>query len=125
MTTYDRPVRAQLIVRLENGDEWEATDDDFAKFGLGNRLKLYSKTIAVLTEGLGLEPGTDLTRHEPQGPNLVRYLIECALMYDHTPWADEHGQPWPEDDEVEGPGFRERLQAALRGTVDADQEVAT
>lgn len=109
---YERPVPAMLVVRLENGEEWEATTEDLARFGAGVRLDLYSRTSDLLVEALGLEAGTDLTRaDEHHGANLVRYLVECALMYDHSPWADEHGEPWPEDED--GEDFREVLRSYL------------
>lgn len=114
--TYERPVPATLVVRLENGEEWEATAEDLARFRVADRLDLYARFSDLLVAALGLPEGTDLTRDEAhEGANLVRYLVECALMYDHSPWADEHGQPWPEDQDGEREDFRERLQSYLLG----------
>lgn len=106
--TYDRPVRAALIVRLDNGDEWEAGPEDYERFGLGRRLDIYDRAEKMLREGLGIEPGSRL----PDGPILVRYLIECAICYRHSPWADENGEPWPRDDDDEPP-FMEQLRAVF------------
>lgn len=109
---YERPVPATLVVRLETGEEWEATAEDLARFGAAVKLDLYSRFSDLLVEALGLEPGTDLTRDDAHhGANLVRYLVECAVVFDHSPWANEHGQPWPEDDDSEN--FREVLQSYL------------
>jgi hypothetical protein len=35
--TYDRPVAATMIVRLDNGEEFKAEPEDFAKFGYVDR----------------------------------------------------------------------------------------
>jgi hypothetical protein len=35
--TYDRPVAATMIVRLANGEEFEAKPEDFAKFGYAHK----------------------------------------------------------------------------------------
>lgn len=35
--TYERPVSATMIVRLANGEEFEAKAEDFAKFGYVDR----------------------------------------------------------------------------------------
>lgn len=110
--SFNRPTEGRLWVRCDNGDEWEATDDDLAKFGLARRLDLYRRASALLVEGLRLEPGYDLTDEGESGANAVRYLIECALMYDHSPWANENGEPWPDED-GDGDEFRDRLRAAL------------
>lgn len=97
--TFQRPVAAKLWVRLANGDEWIAGPDDLAKFGLGNKLDLYIRARNMLAEGIGLEPGEIPGNDRYETANLVRYLIECALMYDHSPWADSDGEPWSTDDE--------------------------
>lgn len=109
--TYERPMRASLIVRLENGDEWEASAQDLDRFGYGRRLSIYTRTAQMLAEGLGLSHFDELTDH-PR-PNLVRYLIECGVMYRHSPWADENGEPWPRDEDDDEPPFMEQLRAAF------------
>lgn len=118
--SFDRPVQGKLWVRLENGEEWEARPEDLEKFRLRDPVELYARFNRLLVEGLELEPGTDLTEGDVlEGANLVRYLAECALVYDHSPWADEHGKPWPEDDG--GESFQERLRAyLLRAVLDED-----
>jgi len=115
--SFDRPVKGQLWVRLDNGDEWKAGPDDLGKFGLGNKLDLYVRARDMLAEGLGLPPGEIPGDDRYDAANLVRYLIECALMYAHSPWANEKGEPWAEDAEY-GDDVREALQAAL---ISADQ----
>jgi hypothetical protein len=107
--TFDRPIPAKLIVRLENGDEFEPSKDDFDKFGLVNRLDTYVRFEQLFTEALGIPSGT-LTDDGNEGPNLIRYLAECAIMYKHSPWADEDGREWSRDDDDDEPDYRERLR---------------
>lgn len=81
--TYDRPVGAKLMVRLDNGDEWEATAEDAAKFGYVNALAAYWRftdalTTAFTKHGLLNDGLRDLTRCEI---NPLRYLVECAVVY--------------------------------------------
>lgn len=110
--TYNRPVTAKLIVRLDNGDEWEIRPEDLDKFGLARKLDLYVRASKMLADGLRLDPDTDLTRDpEHAGANIVRYLIECAIMYDHSPWADENGEPWGEGEGSDD--VRDQLRALL------------
>jgi len=119
--TYDRPVKATLIVRLDNGDEWEAGPEDYPRFGLGVRLDLYVRTAQMLADGLGLGGFDDLTDHP--GPNLVRYIIECGICYRHSPWADENGKPWPKDeDDIHGeaPTYKDQLRAVFATTEATD-----
>lgn len=95
--TFERPVLAHLVVRTEHGEEWDATDTDLDRFRLGRRLDLDRRAQQLLREALGLEPGDSW----PEKANAVRYMIECALMYDHSPWADENGRPWEGEDSGE------------------------
>lgn len=110
--TFQRPVKGKLWVRLDNGDEWIAGPDDLAKFGLAVRLDLYVRARDMLAEGLGLPPGEIPGDDRYDAANLVRYLIECAVMYDHSPWANAEGEPWAADDEGDG-DCRTQLRAAL------------
>ena len=110
--TYDRPVKATLIVRLDNGDEWEAGPDDWDRFGLGKRLDIYTRAERMLRDALGIRDRWD----DHEGPNLIRYLIECAVMYDHSPWADADGKPWPRDEDDDEPSFIEQIRSVFDPT---------
>lgn len=112
--SYQRPVKATLIVRLENGEEWEATPDDLEAFDAGRRRDIYARAERLLTEALGYDD--DLTNYE--GPNLVRYLMECAIVYDHSPWADANGEPWPKDDDAAG--FKDQIRKVILEEVPED-----
>lgn len=91
--TYDRPVKATLLVRLENGEEWEATPEDLEKFHLVNRLDAYMTFNRALTKALteqGLLGGDgprDLTDTEL---NPVRYLGEISITMPHLLDHPEH-----------------------------------
>lgn len=63
--TYDRPVEAIMIVRLDGGEEFEASEPDYAKFGYVNRETVLAnwRTFVedatgdnLLTEGSVLNP---------------------------------------------------------------------
>jgi hypothetical protein len=91
--TFERPVKATLVVRLENGDEWDATEEDLDRFGYGRKLGIYGDISDMLLEAMGVE-----NYPEDSVGQAVRYLVECAIMYDHSPWAREDGTPWDGED---------------------------
>jgi hypothetical protein len=76
--TYDRPVAAKLLVRLETGEEWLATAEDLAKFGYANRIDAYIRWDNHLT---GLLADAGLIRKDLTTARLnpLRYLVELAL----------------------------------------------
>lgn len=102
VSTYSRPVRARLVVRLDNGEEWDATADDVAQFGLLSPTEVNTRIIAWLQEHLGTRTLTETNL------NPLRYLYECAMNYSYMPDADTAaelravialGIPWENDDE--------------------------
>lgn len=76
-TTYDRPVTGDLVVRLANGEQWEATPEDLERFGLIRALDAYALVDKKLCQALdGLVD--DITDAEL---NPLRYLVEVCLCY--------------------------------------------
>jgi hypothetical protein len=53
--TYTRPVAATMIVRLANGEEFEAKPEDFAKFGYGNRNTVLADWRAFVEDAIGTD----------------------------------------------------------------------
>ena len=51
--TYERPVSATMIVRLANGEEFEATDEDFAKFGYVQKDKVITDWRSFIEDATG------------------------------------------------------------------------
>lgn len=109
-TTFDRPVAAKLIVRLDNGEEWEATPEDLEKFRLVNRNDAYTTVRTALIDilrkhGLLAQPGghsdgearEELTDTEL---NPLRYFIETALAYPDLLDLPEHAG-WPDVADLE------------------------
>jgi hypothetical protein len=79
--TYDRPINARLIVRLDNGDEWEADEEDLQKFGFLNGHNAYirwERHISGLLREAGLLGNGDITDTEI---NAFRYITELILCY--------------------------------------------
>jgi len=108
--TFNRPVKATLVVRTGNDEEWEATTEDLDKFQLARKSDMYLRIVQMFAEGLGLKHFDELSDHE--GPNIIRYIIECGIYYDHTPWANAQGEPWPENEEDEV-SYKDRLRATF------------
>lgn len=54
--TYERPVTATLFVRLANGEEFEATPDDAAKFGYISTEQLFGDIRALVKAAVGTDP---------------------------------------------------------------------
>lgn len=107
--TFDRPVKATLMVALENGETWEAGPEDLAQFGLADKHKLYARAHDMLCDGLGVSDSNEFTA----AAQAVRYLMECAINYTWSPWAREDGTPWDEEDAAEGVRVQATLRAAL------------
>lgn len=51
--TYDRPVAATMIVRLANGEEFEAKADDFNKFGYVDKNTVLADWRAFVEDAAG------------------------------------------------------------------------
>lgn len=49
---YERRIPAKLIVRLDNGEEFEATAEDLERFGLVERTAFISQVRRVVVDGL-------------------------------------------------------------------------
>lgn len=79
--TYERPIKATLVVRLDSGEEWVAGPEDFEKFGLeslgAGYLRFDWHVTRVLYEA-GLLPTQDLTDSHI---NVIRHLVELATAY--------------------------------------------
>lgn len=87
--TYEVPVPAKLMVKLANGQEWEATPDDLRKFNLETRGSAYRRFSVALAETLrdaDLLSGNDLTDAEL---NPLRYLVELCSHDDVSIYYDE------------------------------------
>lgn len=54
--TYERPVAATLFVRLANGEEFEATPEDAARFGYISKEQLFGDIRALVKDAIGLDP---------------------------------------------------------------------
>lgn len=109
--SYQRPCQATLIVRTEDGEEWEATEEDLRRFKLAKPSDLYRRAIDLLCEAAECSE-RDLGRVESlEALNDVRYTIECALLYDHSPWADADGTPWDREDADSSRAIKARLKA--------------
>lgn len=77
MPEYMRPVQATLKVHLENGETFEATDADLAKFGYVKKADVYMDWERKASEAIG----GDIV-NSPLNP--LRYLLECVVFYpDH------------------------------------------
>lgn len=95
-TKVERPITATLWVRAENGDEWQATDEDLDRFKLLPR-DAYVKARIELEKFLDC----DFTKYKEDGStpvleavNLVAYLIEAFATYDfanldHVEYRDD------------------------------------
>lgn len=79
--TYDRPVEAKLVVRLDNDEEWDAKPEDLKRFGLVDRNDAYMAVHRFMTKLLGdeLDDRGDLTKHPA---NCVRYMVERLVSAD-------------------------------------------
>jgi hypothetical protein len=53
--TYERPVPATMIVRLANGEEFEAKAEDFAKFGYANKNTVLADWRAFVEDATGTD----------------------------------------------------------------------
>lgn len=51
--TYNRPVAATMIVRLANGEEFEAKPEDFAKFGYTDKNTVLADWRAFVEDATG------------------------------------------------------------------------
>jgi hypothetical protein len=109
--TYDVPVKATLRVRLSNGREWDATDEDLRKFGLDSRLDCYMRFDDALRKTL-FDAGLLGTRGDitESALNTVRYLAEIAINHPDLLDHPEH-EGWREVVTIE-----QTLRAAWGGT---------
>lgn len=99
-TQYERPVTARLVVRLDNGEEWEATPDDLKQFNLTETSEAYSRferALSALLTSAGLIRG-DVTDAKL---NIVRYLAETAIVFPELLELDKRGSEWGKVVEIE------------------------
>lgn len=78
---YQRPVKARLAVLLPDGEMWDATAADVAKFGLVDGYEGYivwEKWFRALLTDAGLLPEGAIV---DAMLNAVRYSVECAFHY--------------------------------------------
>lgn len=94
--TYDRPTEATLMVRLANGEEWEATHDDLLKFGVAPRTDVYNRFRSVLQDFNNLMHFQQNTTSEPiekssRGFTAIDRLLQYVAYADpeHEISADE------------------------------------
>lgn len=86
--TYDRPVKATLVVRLDNadGEEWEATPEDLAKFGYVDRQEAYflfrkHYAEALCAAGLSGDDAPDGYRDVAYAETSpLRHLVDTAIL---------------------------------------------
>ena len=97
--SYERPLKAKLIVRLENGEEWEATAADLEKFDLDRPSAAYyrfDQALGKLLGAAGLIEREDVTRSRL---NHVRYLAELTIC--HPDLVDLSEETWARIVEME------------------------
>jgi hypothetical protein len=83
---YQRPVEGSLHVHLANGETWEATQADLAKFGLVERMAAYTAFREALSATLargGFPPDAS-----EAAVGALRYLVETTVA---------HGEPFTPD----------------------------
>lgn len=94
--TYERPIKAKLIVRLANGEEWEAQDGDYAKFGLVKALHAYWEFSDRLLRALQDHGGIGDDELTATALNPVRFLAETTLCHpdllDHPEMAETYAE---------------------------------
>lgn len=124
--TYDRPIEAKLVVRLSNGEEWEATQADLDRFGLVARNDAYMAFNSALTDALTSHGLLDYDADEYRTltdaeVNPLRYLVETVLCYPDLLDHPEH-EGWKSVADVE-----RRLRRVLPPDTDdtADDTAAT
>lgn len=114
--TYDRPVKATLIVRLNNEarEEWEATPDDLAKFGYINKQDAYflfrkHYADALVNAGLSGDDAPNGYRDVAYAETSpLRYLVETALLMPDLLTHPEH-EGWKAIADIEQ-RLREHMQ---------------
>lgn len=74
--TFDRPIAAKLIVRLENGDEFEPTPKDLYKFGLASRADAYFNFTKNLRKVIGED-----SRLDEGDISMLRYFVERSVFH--------------------------------------------
>lgn len=83
-TTVSQPVEAKLMLVPEFGPKRDATPLDLRQMGYVHGSSVYMAAYEALTRLVGLDPAVhELTRWQDghSVANLVRYFVECAIMY--------------------------------------------
>ena len=80
--TFDQPVKAKLVIELENGVKLEATPENVKKFGYINASETYSTFVnhvsTVLHNAGVLSNDQDITDNPITS---LRYVFELACFY--------------------------------------------
>lgn len=117
---YQRPVKAKLVVRLDNGEEFEATAADFAKFNLVSRADVYKGFRDGLTQIL--EVGGYSVDPTEAAVNILRHLVEQTVR-----WGEPVNLKGNGDDRemaAEILMIEEALRAAWGGINAPEQQIA-
>lgn len=92
---YDRPIPARLVVRLDSGEEWDATPKDHAKFGLGSPGDAYHRFETVLFAVLHDAGLVEREKHITDAQiNPLRWLVEVATCFPHLIRHEESLRDW-------------------------------
>ena len=82
--TVDIPVTAELLLKPEHAQARPATPEDLNRLGYRHSPTQYARFSDRLCALLGIEDLDDLS----DAGSMLRYLVECAVMYDHETYSD-------------------------------------
>jgi hypothetical protein len=76
--SFERPVRARLVVVPEHGEPWDASPADLWEFGYVSRIDAMQKVRESLRRSLGEDWESN------EAASFVRYIVgEYTLLFDH------------------------------------------
>jgi hypothetical protein len=104
-TTVDLPVEARLVLLTVDNREVPITPEILREFTRDDTRNAYMNFKAQLARGLGVDID-DL----PDAANTIRYMAECAFMYEH----DFDYSANPDDPEDEDAASVRSMIAELR-----------
>lgn len=118
--TVDIPVTAELLLAPEHAESRKATPADLNRLGYRHAPTAYARFSDRLCALLGIEDLDDLS----DAGSMIRYLVECAVMYGHEAYSDSDIA-----DMVAGLGMHETCisesDAEAAGALDAMRKVLT
>jgi hypothetical protein len=86
----DVPTEAHLVLLTDRGDRFPVTKETMRRLHLVDQQTVMSRFANQLCRALGIE---DLDEADP-AVNTIRYMIECAVFYDHDYDYDaQRGEP--------------------------------